>query len=243
MNLCRAGASRRRHSASSPHASAARSGRTVTIRPSRSVSSEPGSVCPGRRPRCASCSQCARSGDYRPWCSSPGPEKVAGGHGRGFGRSRRCRAAAGRSAGHGRGDQLTALAEAGRSHALLADGTIMTIRPAGPGDYEAVKRLHEAMSPDEPVLPFLQHEPGGRGAMKPAGCAARPARTTGRSSACSAINWPASPATSSSPAFRRRKLPWPLPTACTSAVSPRCCSSTWSRWPAPAGSRPSPPRC
>ena len=42
---------------------------------------------------------------------------------------------------------MTALAEAGRSHALLADGTIMTIRPAGPGDYEAVKRLHEAMSP------------------------------------------------------------------------------------------------
>ena len=50
---------------------------------------------------------------------------------------------------------MTALAEAGRSHALLADGTIMTIRPAGPGDYEAVKRLHEAMSPDNLYLRFF----------------------------------------------------------------------------------------
>ena len=50
---------------------------------------------------------------------------------------------------------MIALAEAGRSHALLADGTIMTIRPAGPGDYEAVKRLHEAMSPDNLYLRFF----------------------------------------------------------------------------------------
>ena len=41
---------------------------------------------------------------------------------------------------------MTALAEAGRSYALLADGTTMIIRPAGPGDYAAVKGLHEAMS-------------------------------------------------------------------------------------------------
>ena len=47
---------------------------------------------------------------------------------------------------------MTAPAEAGRSHALLADGTIMTIRSAGPGDYEPVKRLHEAMSPDNLYL-------------------------------------------------------------------------------------------
>ena len=50
---------------------------------------------------------------------------------------------------------MTALAEAGRSYALLADGTIMTIRPADPGDYEAVKRLHEAMSPDNLYLRFF----------------------------------------------------------------------------------------
>jgi hypothetical protein len=53
---------------------------------------------------------------------------------------------------------LTALAEIdgpGRSYALLADGTTMTIRPAGSGDYEAVKRLHEAMSPDNSYFRFF----------------------------------------------------------------------------------------
>jgi acyl-CoA synthetase (NDP forming)/GNAT superfamily N-acetyltransferase len=41
---------------------------------------------------------------------------------------------------------LTGRAEDGRSYALLVDGTTLTIRPSGPGDYEAVRRLHEAMS-------------------------------------------------------------------------------------------------
>ena len=41
---------------------------------------------------------------------------------------------------------LTGRAEDGRSYALLVDGTTLTIRLSGPGDYEAVKRLHEAMS-------------------------------------------------------------------------------------------------
>jgi len=44
---------------------------------------------------------------------------------------------------------LTTLAEAGgpgRYSALLADGTAMTIRPATPGDFAAVRQLHEAMS-------------------------------------------------------------------------------------------------
>jgi acyl-CoA synthetase (NDP forming)/GNAT superfamily N-acetyltransferase len=53
---------------------------------------------------------------------------------------------------------LTALAQAdgpGRSYALLADGTTMTIRPAGSGDYEAVRRLHEAMSPDNLYFRFF----------------------------------------------------------------------------------------
>src|SRR6266568_1494372 len=53
------------------------------------------------------------------------------------------------------GDRLTGLAEARRSYALLADGTTMTIRPAGPGDYEAVKQLHEAMSPDNLYFRFF----------------------------------------------------------------------------------------
>jgi acyl-CoA synthetase (NDP forming)/GNAT superfamily N-acetyltransferase len=42
-----------------------------------------------------------------------------------------------------------------RSYALLADGITMTIRPAGPGDYEAVKGLHEAMSPDNLYFRFF----------------------------------------------------------------------------------------
>jgi acyl-CoA synthetase (NDP forming)/GNAT superfamily N-acetyltransferase len=43
----------------------------------------------------------------------------------------------------------------GRSYALLADGTTMTIRAARPGDYGAVKRLHERMSPENLYLRFL----------------------------------------------------------------------------------------
>ncbi len=50
---------------------------------------------------------------------------------------------------------MTALAEAGRSYALLADGTTLTIRPAGPGDYGHVKRLHEAMSPENLYFRFF----------------------------------------------------------------------------------------
>ena len=43
----------------------------------------------------------------------------------------------------------------GRSYALLVDGTTLTIRPSGPGDYEPVKRLHEAMSPDNLYFRFF----------------------------------------------------------------------------------------
>ena len=53
---------------------------------------------------------------------------------------------------------LTGRAEDGRSsrsYALLVDGTTLTIRPSGPGDYEAVKRLHEAMSPDNLYFRFF----------------------------------------------------------------------------------------
>ncbi len=57
---------------------------------------------------------------------------------------------------------MTALARVdgpGRSYALLADGTTMTIRPAGSGDYEAVRRLHEAMSPDNLYFRFFSASP------------------------------------------------------------------------------------
>jgi acyl-CoA synthetase (NDP forming)/GNAT superfamily N-acetyltransferase len=50
---------------------------------------------------------------------------------------------------------VTGRAEDGRSYALLADGTTLTIRPSGPGDYEAVRRLHEAMSPENLYFRFF----------------------------------------------------------------------------------------
>jgi len=40
-------------------------------------------------------------------------------------------------------------------HALLADGQIVEIRPATPGDFAAVKAMHEAMSPDNIYLRFF----------------------------------------------------------------------------------------
>jgi acyl-CoA synthetase (NDP forming)/GNAT superfamily N-acetyltransferase len=40
-------------------------------------------------------------------------------------------------------------------YALLADGTTVEIRPAGPGDYDAVKAMHQAMSPDNTYLRFF----------------------------------------------------------------------------------------
>jgi acyl-CoA synthetase (NDP forming)/GNAT superfamily N-acetyltransferase len=63
----------------------------------------------------------------------------------------------GAGAGDG-GARLTGRAAAGgsgRSYALLADGTTLTIRPPGPEDYEAVKRLHEAMSPENLYFRFF----------------------------------------------------------------------------------------
>ena len=50
---------------------------------------------------------------------------------------------------------LAALAGAGQSYALLADGTTLTIRAAGPGDYGPVRQLHEAMSPDNLYFRFF----------------------------------------------------------------------------------------
>ena len=50
---------------------------------------------------------------------------------------------------------MTGLAGDGRSYALLVDGTTLAIRPSGPGDYEAVRRLHEAMSADNLYFRFF----------------------------------------------------------------------------------------
>src|SRR5215470_1165262 len=43
----------------------------------------------------------------------------------------------------------------GPVYALLADGTTVEIRPAVPGDFDAVKAMHEAMSPDNSYLRFF----------------------------------------------------------------------------------------
>ena len=44
---------------------------------------------------------------------------------------------------------------AGHAYALLADGSTVEIRAAGPADFDAVKAMHEAMSPDNTYLRFF----------------------------------------------------------------------------------------
>ncbi len=43
----------------------------------------------------------------------------------------------------------------GQAYALLADGTTVGIRPAGPGDFGAVKAMHEALSPGNTYMRFF----------------------------------------------------------------------------------------
>jgi acyl-CoA synthetase (NDP forming)/GNAT superfamily N-acetyltransferase len=43
----------------------------------------------------------------------------------------------------------------GPVYALLADGSTVEIRPAGPADFDAVKAMHQAMSPDNSYLRFF----------------------------------------------------------------------------------------
>ncbi len=50
---------------------------------------------------------------------------------------------------------LAGFERSGRSYALLADGTTLTIRPAGREDYEPVRQLHEGMSPDNLYFRFF----------------------------------------------------------------------------------------
>jgi acyl-CoA synthetase (NDP forming)/GNAT superfamily N-acetyltransferase len=44
---------------------------------------------------------------------------------------------------------------AGHAYALLADGSTVEIRLAGPADFDAVKAMHEAMSPDNSYMRFF----------------------------------------------------------------------------------------
>jgi acyl-CoA synthetase (NDP forming)/RimJ/RimL family protein N-acetyltransferase len=50
---------------------------------------------------------------------------------------------------------VTAVAQTGRSYALLADGSTIEIRQARPEDLDAVQHFHEAMSPDNLYLRFF----------------------------------------------------------------------------------------
>ena len=70
---------------------------------------------------------------------------------------------------------MTALAAAGRSYALLADGATVEIRQAGPDDTEAVLRFHQAMSPDNLYLRFFSMSK--RAAEQEANRVCRPAGT------------------------------------------------------------------
>jgi acyl-CoA synthetase (NDP forming)/RimJ/RimL family protein N-acetyltransferase len=47
--------------------------------------------------------------------------------------------------------------DTGRVYALLADGTTAEIREAGPGDFDAVLAMHEAMAPDNIYLRFFSY--------------------------------------------------------------------------------------
>ncbi len=52
-------------------------------------------------------------------------------------------------------DTVRMVQEAGQVYALLADGTTVEIRPAGAGDFNAVKAMHAAMSPDNTYMRFF----------------------------------------------------------------------------------------
>lgn len=45
------------------------------------------------------------------------------------------------------------------TYALLTDGSTVEIRPASPGDADAVREMHAAMSPDNMYLRFFSLSP------------------------------------------------------------------------------------
>ena len=67
-------------------------------------------------------------------------------------------------------------AETGWSFALLVDGTTMTIRPARPTDHGPVRRLHEAMSPDNLYFRFFSLSPAAAEQEARRVCEADPGR-------------------------------------------------------------------
>jgi len=71
---------------------------------------------------------------------------------------------------------LSGHAETGWSFALLVDGTTMTIRPARPTDHGPVRRLHEAMSPDNLYFRFFSLSPAAAEQEARRVCEADPGR-------------------------------------------------------------------
>ena len=109
------------------------------------------------------------------------------------------------------------------AYALLADGTTIEIRPAGPGDFAAVRDLHEKMSPDNLYLRFFGVSPAS---------AARASRRICREPAPDhaallavldggVIGYGTYERFGAGP--RVRKLRWRSPTICITAVPGRCC--------------------
>ena len=79
--------------------------------------------------------------------------------------------------------------DTGQVYALLADGTTVEIRPAGPDDFDAVLAMHEAMAPDNVLPALLQLQPAlGRDRGPPDLHRSRP-RYAGRRGAAGAARW------------------------------------------------------
>ena len=112
------------------------------------------------------------------------------------------------------------------AYALLADGTTIEIRPARPGDFDAVRDMNAKMSPDNLYLRFFSFS---------AVAAEREAHRVCREPApdhvpcwpCWTGKWSAAAATSVlTTAPDPPRSPWRSPTRCTAEASARCCWST-----------------
>src|ERR1700754_2862373 len=119
-------------------------------------------------------------------------------------------------------------------YALLADGRTVEIRPTTPADFDAVKAMHEAMSPNNAYLRFFSLS---RLAAEQE--ARRVTRTPGPNHAALLALYDGQVVGLASYEGARDGS---RTANATSAVSPRCCSSTWSHSPAPGSLRRSRPR-
>jgi hypothetical protein len=91
--------------------------------------------------------------------------------------------------------------DTGRVYALLADGTTAEIRQARPGDFDAVRAMHEAMAPDNIYLRFFSYSrrSAETEARRIAATPTQISRAARRCSRCGTANWSAWPATPGSP--------------------------------------------